>query len=403
MPRLNVRNFPALAIAVGTYVIVAAIFTQSGIILGPAAKYFHADLPATAILFTYLNFGNLGGIFICLFIFRYLTIRQTLFAAYGSFFVGLVLLTGTHTLGLAFAAMTLIGLGVGTGLSAGAVIIAESARDNVRAVAFLATDCAFSGAGFVFPAITSAITAAHFAWQIGYIVVAVLPVLLLVAVAFVRLPGVTGRRKSLDAASAPVVAQRREYSGVILFGMALATYLMGQNTFTIWAPTYLHADLHVATSQAGAIVSAYYGMSSLGLLTAAVLVSRISPRSVLITAVTAGALCTLSLTQIHDERAFFAVTFVLGFSSTCMYKLMLSIGSEQFEAAASSLVTTLLFASAVGGTAAPAISAWVVKGFGTQAALPLAAACYCTTFALIAIALGREKLAKERMTRVAST
>ena len=148
-----VPKTPATIVAIATYVIVSGIFTQSGVILGPAAAYFHTSVPDTALMFSYLNAGNLGGIMLCLVVFPALTIRQVLASAYGVFFAGVALLETTPSLHAAFAAVVLIGFGVGTGLSTGAVIISKLFCDWRRAIAFLGTDCAFSAAGWTgFPA-----------------------------------------------------------------------------------------------------------------------------------------------------------------------------------------------------------------------------------------------------------
>jgi TsgA-like MFS transporter len=387
-------KLPATIVAIATYVIVAGIFTQSGVVLEPAAAFFHASLPDTAVLFSYASAGNLSGIIVSLVAFNLFSIRTVLVAAYACLFAGVGTIVATHDLAIACGAILAIGLGVGTGLSAGAVILAKLYADRARAVAFLCTDCAFSASGFVLPAVAGALIGAHARWWSGYVVVAVLALLVLVAAVWLTFPATGRAERAARQAGATAPAPRGATLRIALISFGLALYLTGQTTFTIWAPAVLEHVLGVAAAQAGTIVSSFFGPSSLGLVTAAVVVSRVPPRSVLCFALVMGVVLTLALALLTDARGFFIATFAFGFTTTCMFKLMISIGSEQLPSAPSALVTWLLIASSVGTTAAPIVSGWVVRAFGDHASLWLAAACYAATLATIAAALVLESLSR---------
>ena len=378
-------KIPATVVAITTYVIVAGIFTQSGVVLPSAAAYFHASAPDTAALFAYLSAGNVGGTLISLVAFNVLTIRRVIVAAYTCMFAGVATIATTHQLSLACGAMFAIGLGVGTGLSAGAVVLAKLYLDRTRATAFLGTDCAFSAAGFVIPAAAEAAIAARWPWQSGYVIVAVIAAVVLAALAWIAFPA-TGRAARLRRGAIEPRADG-SYLTVALFALGLALYLTGQTTFTIWAPTVLETLLGVSAVQSGTIVSSFFGPSSLGLVTAALLVSRIPPRFVLVFALTMGVVSTLVLARMTNAHAFFLATFVFGFTTTCMFKLMISIGSEQLPSSPPSLVTFLLFCSGIGTTAAPLVSAYAVKAAGVHASLWLSFACYAATLVTITAAL----------------
>ncbi len=384
-------KIPATVVAVATYVIVAGIFTQSGVILGPAAAYFQTPIPDTAVLFSFVSAGNLSGLLVSLYAFNALSIRSVLVLAYSSLFAGVVTIAITHALPVACGAIYAIGLGVGIGISAGAVILAKLFSDRSRAIAFLSTDCAFSAAGFVIPALAAATIAAHWAWQSGYIVVAAFAALVLVASAWIDLPA-TGRATRIDRAGASPPPPG-SYRTVALFALGLALYLTGQTTFTIWAPTVLHDVLGVVSLQAGTIVSDFFGPSSLGLITAAVLVSRVPPRFVLLFALVMGVVLSFVLALTTDAHVFFLVTFAFGFTTTCMFKLMISIGSEQLPSSPPPLVTFLLFCSGIGTTAAPLISAQIVKAAGLHASLWLSFGSYVATLVIVGAALAAERSA----------
>jgi MFS transporter, TsgA protein len=394
-------RFPATVVAVATYVIVAGIFTQSGVVLQPAAAYFHASVPDTAVLFSYVSAGNVAGILLSLGAFNVFSIRQVLIGAYACMFAGVATIVATHQLPVACIAIFAIGLGVGTGLSAGAVILAKLYTDRARAVAVLSTDCAFRATGFVIPAVAAAVISLGWTWQSGYEMVALIAAATLIAVCFIAFPA-TGRSAAAKATRAEP-APRRAYATIALFAIGIALYLTGQTTFTIWAPTVLQNLLGVPALQAGTIVSSFFGPSSLGLVTAAVLVSRVPPRLVLIFALAMGSVLTLTLALLTDAHTFFLVTFAFGFTTTCMFKLMISIGSEQLPNSPPWLVTFLLFCSGLGTTTAPIVSAQLVKLSGIHASLWVAFAFYVATAVTIGAALATEGVAGLRSQPAAAT
>ena len=387
MPKL-----PATIVAIFAYAIMSGFVTQSGVILRPAATDFGRSVTETAPLFSYLLGGNLVGFLLCLVVFDVLTIKRVLVLAYAAVFVGVALFTATHLFAVASIAIALIGFGAGIGLSAGAVIITRTYGENRRAAAFLGTDCAFSVAGFIFPAIAGTAIVAGYGWRTGYLVVAGVAALLVIAALRIRFPEAAPRAQR--ASSETGAATKASIAGVVLFGLGLCLYLCGQSVFLIWAPTYLQTNLAVPMVRANAVVGSFWGPSIFGLITAGLIVTRVPPRLVLLVATCSAVVCTSVLAATSSPQLFFTLTLVFGFSSTCMYKLMISIGSEQVPSPPPQLVTFLLLSGAIGGTIAPALSGHVVHAFGPHAGPVMAFGCYAGALAVIVLALLIERSAR---------
>jgi MFS transporter, TsgA protein len=386
---LTYRKLPATLVAIFAYAIMSGFFTQGGVILAPAAAAFGQSVPDAAALFSYLLAGNLVAFLLSLVLFDLLSIRSVLFLAYGTLFAGVALFATTHAFPVACAAIGVIGFGGGVGLSAGAVTISKLYAENRRAVAFLSTDCAFSVAGFIFPAVAGTAIAHGLRWQTGYVVVAGVAAIVLLATLWIHFPQ-TGRaptraRERTPRPDAATIVR------VLLFGAALCVYLCGQSAFLLWAPHYLQTVLALPAPQANGIVGSFWGPSIVGLITAALVVSRIPPRLVLLCAASAAVLCTMLLASTSSASLFFEATLAFGFCSTCLYKLMISLGTEQVAAAPPQLVTFLLFSGALGGTLGPALSGRVVHAFGLHAGPAMAFVCYAATLALVVFALVLER------------
>ena len=390
----DVSKAPATAIAIATYIVMGGFFTQSGVILDAAAAYFHTPIPETATLFSYLTGGNLIGLIVCLFVFNVLSIRRVLFVAYVALFAGVALLDVTRALPVGALAIGLCGFGAGVGLSAGAVIIAKTYALRSRAGAFLGTDCTFSLSGYVFPAFAANAIALGWMWQSGYIAVAGVAALLLVAAVFVRFPATGRAAGAAQPAVERIAPARAARVAVALFALGLGLYLCGQGAFLIWAPQDLETIFGLPAVGAAPVVGAFWGPSIFGLVTAALLVTRIPPRWVVIGAATLAVASLLACTLAPDAHAFFTATFAFGFTSTCLFKLMISIGSEQIAGAPPQLVTFLLLSASIGGTIAPAISAGIVNVHGPHAGIVMALVCYCGTLAAAVAALAVERAAR---------
>jgi MFS transporter, TsgA protein len=379
------RRIGATTVAVATYVVVAGIFTQSGVILRPAAAYFSTSLAQTATLFFYANAANLAGILVSPMVFKGLPVRQVLVGGYAMMLAGVTIVLATHVFLWACFALAAIGFGLGLGLSSGAVIITKLYGDRERAIAFLSTDCAFSASGFVFPAAAAFLIAAHRPWQSGYAVVAALATITMIAAFVIRFPETRG---TPVVATAPVVGIRRHDVTVIaLLAAGIALFFTGETMFVIWAPAVLQKTLNVPALQAGTIISCLYGPSSVGLLVTAVVLKRVPPRAILLFAVTTGALLTFALATITNAHTFFLVTMALGFATTCMFTLMLSAGSEQIPKAPPIFITTLVLCSGIGSVGSPMLSAEIVKRAGLHASLWGVFCCYAGTMAVVVVVL----------------
>jgi MFS transporter, TsgA protein len=384
----------ATAVAICAYIVMGGFFAQNGVILDAAAVYFHAPVTTTASLFSYLTGGNLIGLIVCMVIFEAVPIRGVLALAYATLFAGVALLFATHDLRIGALAIGMCGFGAGVGLSTGAVIIAKSYVQRVRAIAFLGTDCTFSLAGYIFPAIAANAIAAGWAWQSGYVAVAVFAALLLLASVFIAFPAVGRAARRTEVARVRPAAGAGSIAGVALFAFGLASYLCGQGAFLIWAPHELTTAFGLRPIDAAGIIGQFWGPSIFGLLAAGLIVTRVSPRIVMTAAATIAVASLVAIAIAPGAHAFFMATLVFGFSSTCLFKLMISIGSEQIPDSPPQLVTFLLLSASIGGTIAPVLSARVVDASGSNGGVVMAACCYAFTLACIVAALIVERTSR---------
>jgi TsgA-like MFS transporter len=359
------------AIAFMTYMVMSGLLTQIGIILAPFAAQLDLPPSVAVTLFSALTGGALTGTFLSLFLYSHLALGTILKVNYALFLVTLLTLMGLdiNTAQLISLHFFVLGITCGIGLAGGAIIISKSYHSEKRASAFIATDCSFSAAGFIFPTLGSYIIAANLNWSLSYGAVGILVMILFATLFLVKFPDTEATLENSENA----LQQLRQIMrpSVILMGLGVCVYLIAQTTFLTWAPSYLHEQLNLPMAEAGTVVGNYWGLSIFGLLSAAVIVNKVRPRWLLMSAVVLAIGLNCFFVSTHNSAHFLLMSFVFGFATTCIYKVAMAVGSQQIPNAPAMLITFLLFSGSVGSTLAPTLSGIVVNWGDTRDAMLL--------------------------------
>ncbi|MEM7017689.1 MAG: MFS transporter TsgA [Pseudomonadota bacterium] len=391
-------------VAFMTYMIMSGLLTQIGVIIEPISKYLNISITDAAAMFSYLTGGTLLGTFIALAAFSQYRADIVLKTTYTGFLIVAAALLFADIRNPVFVSIVfvLLGAACGVGLSGGAVLISKLYEENHRASAFIVTDCAFSAAGFLFPTLATIIIAAGLSWTLGYGAVSILVAIVLASTFLVRYPATETQTAESSTQETPPAHQNIWIPRVFIMGVALCMYLMAQTTFLTWAPNYLQTKFGMEASVAGSAVGNYWGPSIFGLVIAAVLVTRVPPRLVLLCASVIAVLISSFLMSTNDPETFLTVTLSLGFLTSCIFKIGISVGSLQIKNAPARLVTFLICASTLGSTIAPALSSRFVKYFGVDSAMIMTMVSFSTMLILFIVVLTLEKIDKSKSTAAAS-
>lgn len=396
---MNAYKASLLSVSFMTYMIMAGLLTQIGIVIGPMAEYLSISITDSAALFSYLTGGTLVGTFISMVVYARFEIRQILRVTYAIFLVILAALAFLNLKSSLLISCYLFALGAccGAGLSGGAVVISKIFDEDKRASAFIATDCAFSASGYIFPTLATLMLAANMAWTSAYGIVGIIAIVVLISTFVLRYP--PGDRVDETRGDAPPSASLKDImtARVLLMGLALGLYLFAQSTFLTWAPSYLQQTFGLSSGAAGAAVGNYWGPSVFGLITAAIVVNKIPARLMLVTVIVIAIFVTSFLSLTRDPKLFLTLTLAFGFLTSCVYKLGISVGSQQIKNSPAVLVTFLLTCGTVGSTMAPALSAAIVERFGVASAMTMTAIAFLAVCAAVVTCLTLEKLVNSKL------
>ena len=392
-------------IAFLSYMIMSGLLTQAGVILNAIAAQLDMSAARTVSIFSWLTGGALIGTLLSMYLYTRFSVRRLLITTYSVLLllgVVLPLLTGA---GYSTLAAVFLGLGVccGCGLSGGAVIISRIYRAQRRASAFIATDCAFSAAGFIFPTLAGWLLVKELGWTLSYLAVASLAIFILLLAATSAFPDA---QHAASTARCDEPAPERETAlmqfkriltpRVVCFAIGVCLYLIAQTTFLTWAPNYLMAYFDAQPEVAGQVVGNYWGFSIVGLLTSVVLVNFIPTRIMLLVVSAIAIASTTAFLLIESVETFLTLGLAFGLLTTCIYKIAISVGTQQIADSPPMLVTLMLFSGSIGSTLAPVVSGLVVDSSDEKGALMLALAGFVTMLALFITAMLLERLAKRQ-------
>jgi TsgA-like MFS transporter len=380
-------------VAFMTYMVMAGLMTQIGVLISPMSDYLGISITAAASMFSLLTGGTFAGTFVAMAVYSRFPIQRILQYNYLAFLVLLILLVSLdiRLQWVVSVYLFMLGLCCGVGLAGGAVLISKLYNEQKRASAFLATDCSFSLAGYVFPSLAIVLLAANQLWMVSYATVGVLAILILIACFLLSFP--ENREIPETELVATVKPTNIWTPRVFIIALALCCYLTTQTTFLTWAPNYLQQVLGLDATQAASAVGNYWGPSIFGLLIVTLLVIKVPTRPLLLTVLLIAIILSTLLYTTQDPDWFLSITLALGFMTSCIFKLAISVGSQQIHNAPPILVTFLLCAATIGSTAAPALSALVVSIFGVSSAMLMTAIGFGLVGILIVVCLLMEKRA----------
>lgn len=369
---------------------MSGFLTQTGIVIGPLSDVLNISVTQTATIFSFLTGGTFIGTLASMWAFSRYSIPHIFRTAYILLITLLAILLLATINSSAILSYLLLVLGVccGVGLSGGAVIVSTIYTDDQkRAIAFLGTDCSFSLAGYVFPRIAATLVAAGFAWSYGYSIVGVLAIIILFSTWLMYFP-MTVIEDNKTTYAANIWTPR-----VLIIALALCMYLVSQTTFLTWAPQYLETRFLLTPLEASKAVSNYWGPSIFGLLGAAFLITKIPTRIFLIFVSSIAVLISWLMFTTKEPDTFLQLTGSLGLLTSCIFKVGISVGTQQIPKSPPILVTFLLCSATFGSTIAPALSSVIVNIYSVSAAIQLSAIGFTLVAILFSICLILEKRA----------
>ena len=371
------------------YAVMSGMLAQIGILISPISDHFDKAPTEVSNQFSWLTLGILVGSVISLFIFDYVkikTLNLLVFAIIAISISGFYLIDIYSANSILFG---VIGAGCGIALPAAAIVISRVYTPERRATMLVITDASFSLSGTLCTALVVIYLAQGYHWSFGYSTVAIIALITFGITLVSTYPEVLQEERQnigQELSSWP--------KGVYLCMLALLVYLVGQNFILIWLPSYAQAAIGMEASAAGGLISNFWAGMLAGQLIAAAILIKASTRSITLLAAILAAFATTPLWLLESVEYLPYLSFIWGFVTSGLLKLILSLATEMVSVPSPRLVSVLLMAATTGTAISPGVSSMLVEATAPVTALQVGSGCFFLVIFLVLLAYGSTQTKK---------
>lgn len=368
---------------------MSAAITPLGIVSQSMAAHFGIEVTTTTALFSYLTTGILLGCFLSMFVYSLLDLRQLNIVAGALLIVSLSGLWLIDQYSLVPVFLTLAGVASGLLLSAAAVVLTKAYSERSRARAMLITDTFYSGAGVISGYTSSKLIAAGWHWGSAYALAIAACTALIVIAAVSRYPDASADTNKMD----DTVKEGRWPVGVYVVGLALLIYLLVFIFIYSWVPVLASETMHATLEQGGALVSQFFAGLFVGQLITFAISFRVKLTALVATLLLTAVCATFGLWMSESYGEMSIAMIALGLLSGGVLKTVITYGTMLVKTPSSTMVSFLIFCTAIGSSIAPAFSSFLVGTWGTKAVMVAVTVGYSLAALLIlgTMALSRSK------------
>ncbi|WP_318464671.1 MFS transporter TsgA [Photobacterium leiognathi] len=362
-----------------SYALTGSLIIVTGIVMGDIAKYFDLPISSMSNTFTFLNTGILISIFLNVWLMEIVPLKRQLIFGFCLMVLAILGLMFGHNLAIFSGCMFVLGVVSGITMSIGTYLITHIYEGKQRGSRLLFTDSFFSMAGMIFPVISAALLARRLEWYWVYVAIGGIYLAIFVLTLIAKFP-VLGKK---DEEEFEVLPEKEKWGlGVAFLAIAALCYILGQLGFVSWIPEYATKDLGMSITDAGQLVSYFWGAYMVGMWIFSVLLKKFDlQRFVMVLA----ALATVLMYWFNkdtDAKTLLYVISTLGFFSSAIYTSIITLGSQQTKAASPKLVNFILLCGTIGTMLTFVVTSPIVDKFGAHAALVTANGLYGVVFVM---------------------
>lgn len=377
--RLDARLLGLAAACFLAYAIVSGLLTQIGVVSGPMAAHFDVPVTTAGARLGFIGTGILLGTLASLFVFEFLSLRQSFLLCYATAALALVAGALADRFALLPVAFLVAGAGAGLGLCAAAVCLSVLFEARHRATALLVTDLCFAVTGTLMPLVAATLIGGGARWDASYLVVAGLAAAVFMVALVMRFPP-TAREAQIS------ITEDRPPLAAWLCGIGLFLFLLGQASMQLWLPAAMESRFGSDLAAGATAISRYWTGMAIGQATLVVLLGFAPLRRWLTGTLALSVFASAAVWLAPDAGLVPLAMLGLGLVNAGVLKLTIA-GAAELMRHPQRVVSALLAASALGTALGPFASSTLVEATAPVSALQLTTLCQAGTLLCIALAL----------------
>ncbi|HXK00410.1 MAG TPA: MFS transporter TsgA [Buchnera sp. (in: enterobacteria)] len=360
-----------------SYAITGALIVVTGLVMGKASEYFEVSLSYISNIFTFLNAGILISIFLNAWLIEIIPLKKQIIFGFYLMILSIGILIYNHNLILFSFSIFMLGIISGITMSIGTLLITNLYTGSKRASILLLTDSFFSMSGMFFPIFTSFLLKNNITWYWIYTLIGIIYLFIFLLTINLDFPNL--KTKHLQEKE----TQKEKYGiNILLLSLSALCYILGQLGFISWIPEFSIKLIGTNIIDAGKLVSDFWMAYMVGMWFFSFILKFFDLQRMVV--FLTGISCILMYLFIINTNYEYLkwIIILLGFFSSAIYTLIITLGSLQTQQSSPKIVNFILTSGTMGTLLTFIVTGPIVSKFGITSALITANILYLIVFIL---------------------
>ncbi|QCI27345.1 MFS transporter TsgA [Buchnera aphidicola] len=365
-----------------SYYLTGAMIVVTGIVIRSTAKYFQLSISEMSNTFTFLNAGILFSIFLNSWITKIISLKKQIILGFILIIIAIMGFIKSHSLIIFCINMFLMGMVGGITMSIGTFLITNIYYGKERVSKLLITDSFFSMSGIIFPIIASFLLKNKILWYWIYIIIGIIYLIIFLITLNVDFPKIETNTKNTK-----IKNKNTNYISIFLLCCSALLYILGQLGFISWIPEYARQNIGMNIQSSSNLVSIFWLSYMIGMWFFSYILKFIDLQIGLTLLSGISTFFMYIFIQNHKIILFNIIIILLGFFSSAIYTMIITLTSLQTKYPSQKFINLILIFGTIGTLLTFIITGPIVYTIGIRGALIISNILYGIVF-LMCILLG---------------
>ncbi|CAL4325461.1 MFS transporter TsgA [Buchnera aphidicola] len=372
----NINQTGLTWISFFSYAFTGALIVVTGMIMGNIANYFHISISEMSNIFTFLNAGILISIVFNSWLMKIVSLKIQIIFGFILTIIAILGILYSHSILLFSINLFILGMVSGMTMSIGTFIITNLYSGSKRGSKLLITDSFFSMSGMIFPIITAYLLEKNILWYWIYVLIGSI-------YAFITILALNLKFPILKKENHHESKNTEKWGlNIFLLSMAALFYILGQLGFISWIPQYTTEIMNINMQHAAHLVSNFWMSYMIGMWFFSFIIMFFHLNHIFIFLT---GMSTILMYYFIQSTSYLILEYMiigLGFFSSAIYTIIITLASLQTEKPSPPIINTILVCGTVGTLLTFVITSPIVQKYGLYITLMSTNVFYAIVFFL---------------------
>ncbi|CAL4043614.1 Protein TsgA [Buchnera aphidicola (Takecallis arundicolens)] len=364
------------------YYLTGAMIVVTGVIIRSISEYFKLSIADMSSIFTFLNAGILVSIFLNSWITKLISLKKQIICGLGLIIISIIGFIKVHNILIFCINIFLLGMVGGITMSIGTFLITNIYFGKERTSKLLITDSFFSMSGIIFPIISAFLLKNNILWYWIYFIIGIIYAIIFIITLNVKFP-----IYQLESYITDTSSKKNYRISIFMLCCSALCYILGQLIFISWIPEYARQNIGMNIQSASHLVSNFWLSYMVGMWCFSYIIKFIDLQIALTILSGISTLLMYYFIHNHNIHLFNIIMIALGFFSSAIYTIIITLTSLQTKTPSQKLINLILICGTVGTLLTFIITGPIVFKIGIRGALIIANILYSTVF-ILSVLLG---------------